>query len=144
MKKIWLTLFAYFFLVTIVIAQKYNLPNPRKNIPLDSIYLSDPFIMADQKTNMYYMTGTGGLLWKSSDLTLWEGPFRVAETDSTSWMGPHPMIWAAEIHPYKGKYYYFATFTNRAVNIDTVKGNVINRRACHVLVSNNPDALLFR
>jgi beta-xylosidase len=139
MKKIWLTLFAYFFLVTIVIAQKYNLPKARKNIPLDSIYLSDPFIMADQKTNMYYMTGTGGLLWKSSDLKLWEGPFHVAETDSTSWMGPHPMIWAAEIHPYKGKYYYFATFTNRAVNIDTVKGKVINRRACHVLVSNKPD-----
>lgn len=139
MKKIWLTLFACFFLVTIVNAQKYNLPKARKNIPLDSIYLSDPFIMADQKTNMYYMTGTGGLLWKSSDLKLWEGPFRVAETDSTSWMGPHPMIWAAEIHPYKGKYYYFATFTNRAVNIDTVKGNVINRRACHVLVSNKPD-----
>lgn len=139
MKKIWLILFGCFFLGSIVVAQKNTLPYTRKNIPLDSIYLSDPFIMADKKTNMYYMTGTGGLLWKSNDLKLWEGPFRVAETDSTSWMGPHPMIWAAEIHPYKGKYYYFATFTNRAVNIDTVKGNVINRRACHVLVSNQPD-----
>ncbi len=139
MKKIGLTIFGYFFLITMVTAQKYNMPKARKNIPLDSIYLSDPFIMADKKTNMYYMTGTGGLLWKSKNLKLWEGPFLVAETDPDSWMGPHPMIWAAEIHPYKGKYYYFATFTNRAVNIDTVKGNVINRRACHILVSNNPD-----
>ena len=111
----------------------------RQNVPLDSIVLSDPFILADRKTSMYYMTGTGGMLWKSKDLKLWQGPYRVAETDPQSWMGPRPMIWAAEIHNYKGKYYYFATFTNRAVKIDTVKGNAIERRACHVLVSDKPD-----
>ncbi len=54
-------------------------------------------------------------------------------------MGRNPMIWAAELHTYKGKYYYFATFTNRAVKIDTVQGNEIERRASHVLVSDNPD-----
>jgi beta-xylosidase len=88
---------------------------------------------------MYYMTGTGGLLWKSADLALWEGPFRVAMTDPNSWMGERPMIWAAELHQYKDKYYYFATFTNRAVKIDTVRGNVIERRACHILVSDKPE-----
>jgi hypothetical protein len=41
-------------------AQNRRSPEPRKNIPLDSIVLSDPFIMADQNTSMYYMTGTGG------------------------------------------------------------------------------------
>jgi len=112
---------------------------PRQNVPLDSIILSDPFILADKKTSMYYMTGTGGMLWKSKDMKLWDGPFRVTQTDSTSWMGPGPQIWAAEIHAYKGKYYYFATFTNRAVKIDTVKGNAIERRASHVLISDNPD-----
>ena len=110
-----------------------------ENIPLDSINLSDPFILADQKTNMYYMTGTGGLLWKSKDLKYWNGPYNVVKTDSNSWMGPKPMIWAAEIHVYKGKYYYFATFTNRAVIIDTFRGNKIERRASHVLVSDQPD-----
>ena len=110
-----------------------------ENIPLDSINLSDPFILADQKTNMYYMTGTGGLLWKSKDLKYWNGPYNVVKTDSNSWMGPKPMIWAAEIHAYKGKYYYFATFTNRAVIIDTFRGNKIERRASHVLVSDQPD-----
>lgn len=111
----------------------------KKNIPLDSIRLSDPFILADRKTATYYMTGTGGMLWKSKDLKLWDGPFQVAQTDPQSWMGPHPMIWAAELHEYKGKYYYFATFTNRDVKIDTVKGNVIERRASHILVSDRPD-----
>lgn len=111
----------------------------RENIPLDSIRLSDPFILADKKTSMYYMTGTGGMLWKSSDLEKWTGPYRVAQTDSTSWMGPRPMIWAAELHAYKNKYYYFATFTNRNVKIDSVRGNTIERRACHVLVSDQPE-----
>lgn len=85
------------------------------------------------------MTGTGGMLWKSKDLKFWTGPFRVAKTNPDSWMGPNPMIWAAELHEYKGKYYYFATFTNRDVKIDTVRGNVIERRACHVLVSDKPE-----
>ena len=114
-------------------------PKLRENIPLDSIRLSDPCILADENSQTYYMTGTGGLLWKSKDLSKWTGPFVVAKTDSNSWMGPRPMIWAAELHPYKGKYYYFATFTNRSVNIDTVKGNIINRRASHVLVSDKPE-----
>ena len=111
----------------------------RENIPLDSIRLSDPFILADKNTSMYYMTGTGGKLWKSKDLKKWTGPFNVVKIDSSSWMGMKPMIWAAELHYYKGKYYYFATFTNKDVKIDTVKGNVIERRACHVLVSDKPD-----
>ena len=110
----------------------------RQDLPLDSIRLSDPFILADKKTATYYMTGTGGMLWKSNNLKTWTGPFSVTQTDPKSWMGNKPMIWAAELHPYKDKYYYFATFTNRQVKIDTVGQNVIERRACHVLVSDQP------
>jgi len=114
-------------------------PEVKDNIPLDSIRLSDPAILADESTSTYYMTGTGGLLWKSKDLAKWTGPFVVTKTNPDSWMGPRPMIWAAELHQYNGKYYYFATFTNRDVVIHTVKGNEINRRASHVLVSEKPD-----
>lgn len=116
-----------------------RMPVVKENIPLDSIRLSDPCILADKNTATYYMTGTGGMLWKSKDLSKWTGPYVVTKTDPESWMGPQPMIWAAELHQYKGKYYYFATFTNRRVYIDTVKGNPINRRASHVLVSEQPD-----
>ena len=112
---------------------------PHDNVPLDSIQLSDPFVFAHAKSQTYYMTGTGGMVWKSKDLATWSGPYRVIEVNSDSWMGPHPMVWAAEIHEYNGKYYYFATFTNRDVKIDTVANNVIERRACHVLVSDTPD-----
>ena len=105
----------------------------RENIPLDSIRLSDPFILADKNTSMYYMTGTGGKLWKSKDLKKWTGPFNVVKIDSSSWMGKKPMIWAAELHYYKGKYYYFATFTNKDVKIDKGSVSVIARRVFYVV-----------
>ena len=124
-------------------------PRLRKDVPLDSIRLSDPAILADKKTGMYYMTGTGGMMWRSPNLLLWEGPHRVTEFKADSWMGEHPMIWAAELHQVDPTsdtsptgvgswYYYFATFTNQAVKIDTVRGNVIERRASQVLRADNP------
>lgn len=125
--------------LTLSLPMAARLPRMARAVPLDSIILSDPFILADSATRTYYMTGTGGQLWKSRDLRMWTGPFTVTDIDPASWMGPHPQIWAAEIHPYKGKYYYFATFTNTAVKIDTVRGNVIDRRASQVLVSDRPD-----
>ena len=111
----------------------------KTHVPLDSIVLSDPCILPDRATMTYYMTGTGGKLWKSKDLRYWDGPYTVAETDPESWMGPKPMIWAAELHQYKGKYYYFATFTNQAVSVGRYKGNNLERRACHVLVSDKAE-----
>lgn len=111
----------------------------KNHVPLDSIVLSDPCILPDRATMTYYMTGTGSKLWKSKDLRYWDGPYTVAETDPASWMGPEPMIWAAELHPYKDKYYYFATFTNPEVKIGIFRGNEIERRACHVLVSDKAE-----
>ena len=58
-------------------------------------------------------------------------------------MGPRPMIWAVELHKEGDKYYYFATFTNQAVIIDTVRGNAIERRASQVLVADNPMGPLY-
>lgn len=121
-----------------VVAQRGNNHGIR-TVSLEEIRLSDPCILADSATYTYYMTGTGGMLWKSPDLKMWTGPYNVVRHDTASWMGPRPMIWAAELHRYNGRYYYFATFTNRAVSIDTVRGNRIERRASHVLVSDKPD-----
>jgi beta-xylosidase len=138
MKKTILLLLAAICLLP-AMSQQRRAFRPRTNIPLDSIYLSDPFIMADKATNMYYMTGTVGMMYKSKDLRLWDGPYVVTQTDSTSWMGRRPMIWAAELHQYNGKYYYFGTFTNQSVIIDRVNGTDIPRRACHLLVSDKPE-----
>ena len=138
MKMTRIVLLGLLVILTKLHAQPIARDQIRKNLPLDSIRLSDPFILADKKSNTYFMTGTGGMLWKSPDLKRWEGPYSIAQTDPNSWMGPKPMIWAAELHAFYNRYYYFATFTNRAVKIDTVGKNVIERRASHVLVSDKP------
>lgn len=111
----------------------------RYNVPRDSIILSDPAVLADSISGTYYMTGTSGVLWKSKDLAKWDGPYIVAKPDTTSWMGNNPQIWAAEIHKYNGKYYYFATFTNDNIIIETNQEGKIPRRASHVLVADSPD-----
>lgn len=141
MKNICLIAASLFLSLQLMQAQNRNWNEVRKDVPLDSIRLSDPCILADPGTNMYYMTGTGGMLWKSKDLKVWDGPYKVAQTDPNSWMGENPMIWAAELHAYNGKYYYFATFTNRNIKIDTLVygGEPLVRRASHVLVSATPD-----
>ncbi|MBQ0022696.1 MAG: family 43 glycosylhydrolase [Prevotellaceae bacterium] len=139
MKKTFLITIASALFAMNLMAQGRRAFQPRENIPLDSIHLSDPFVLADEATKTYYMTGTGGRMWKSKDLKSWSGPYTVTQTNPDSWMGPNPMIWAAELHQYKGKYYYFATFTNQKQFIDKVEGNDIERRASHVLVSDKPD-----
>ncbi len=137
MKKIASVLILLMVMAISVEGQNRRMPEVKKR-HVSEIRLSDPAVLADPATKMYYMTGTGGMLYTSTDLKYWTGPYFVAMTDSSSWMGPRPMIWAAELHQYKGKYYYFATFTNRDVKIGAVRGNVIERRACHVLVSDKP------
>ncbi len=144
MKKTTLICLMAFMAATVLTgtaqAQAYDIKiNVRKDVPLDSIRMSDPFVFADTASRTYYMTGTGGMLWKSKDLAKWEGPYRPFKINPQSWMGPKPMVWAAEIHKHNDKYYFFATFTNMAVNIDTVQANIIPRRACHVLVSDSPE-----
>lgn len=107
-----------------------------KTIPFDSLIVADPFILADEATHTYYMTGSGGTLWKSTDLRTWEGPFSYIEIDTTSWMGSDPLIWAPELHHYKGKYYCFATFTNAEIVVDTVPERCdVIRRGIHILVA---------
>lgn len=110
----------------------------RADVPRAEMFLSDPAILADSASQMYYMTGTSGLMWTSPDLELWTGPYIVARPDTSSWMGPRPEIWAAEPHKYNGRYYYFATFTNNADTIGHYRDHYYPRRASHVLTSDNP------
>lgn len=117
---------------------RYYAP-PRHDVARDSIILSDPAVIADPATDTYYMTGTSGVLWKSKDLNKWDGPYIVAQPDTTSWMGSRPQIWAAEIHKYGDKYFYFATFTNDDIIIETNEEGQIPRRASHILVADTPD-----
>lgn len=106
-------------------------------IPRHNLDLSDPAILADEATGLYYMTGTYGRLWSSPDLELWtpcsDFPY---ELDNAAWMGEKPEIWAAELHKRDGKYYNFATMINWTKTIDSKN---TPRRAVHITVSDNPE-----
>ena len=109
-------------------------------IPFDSLIMNDPYILADDATQMYYMVGSGGTLWKSPDLKMWTGPYLYIEVDTTSWTGPNPLMWAPELHKYKGKYYCFVTFTNTQMIVDTIPGRYnVQRRSTHILTSQKPE-----
>jgi beta-xylosidase len=144
--KNFITLAVVIFLVPLI-SQGQNIPGARRpgaagirTVAFDSLSMSDPYILADPATHLYYLTSTGGSVWKSPDLRTWQGPYNVTTVDTTSWMGTRPGIWAPEIHIYNNKYYYFGTFTNGRKIIDSIpQRSVIPRRAVHILVSDKPD-----
>ncbi len=107
---------------------------------IDELSMSDPFILADPATQTYYMTGTGGRLYKSKDLRMWDGPYTIVDAPTDGWWGERPQIWAAELHYYNGKYYNFLTFTNNNVTIEKVPRRYdIPRRASTILVADKPE-----
>lgn len=105
----------------------------RENVPTVELWLSDPAVLADPATQMYYMTGSGGMQYRSTDLKTWSGPYIVIDPDTTSWMGSRPAVWAAEPYLIDGKYFYFGTFTNNKTTIANNHNGRIPRRSCHIL-----------
>ena len=79
-------------------------------VSIDTMDIANPYIAYDYKTNMYYMTGDSGYMWRSKDLQLWVGPYNVLDYDTTSWLVTASVITSPEIHKFANKYYYMATF----------------------------------
>ncbi len=105
------------------------------------IRVRDPFIYTDREAGCYYMYGTTDLVpdgiaahdsfsvWRSTDLVTFEEPrviFRGSDIDF--WADRD--YWAAEMHPYGGKYYLFASCK--------AEGRC---RATHIFVSDTPDGI---
>ena len=86
-----------------------NVAEPREIVTnsLDALNMSDPYILADKAT--YYLTGSGGAIYKSKDLKEWTGPYGAYDVRGT-WMEGINFVAAAEMHHINGKYYYVATF----------------------------------
>ena len=110
------------------------LPSSAQELRSD-IDLSDPFIMADARSQQYYMTGTGGGLWQSGDLEVWTYLGFPLQFNEAAWMEASPQVWASEIHCIDGKYYNFSTLTNGNITIDS---NGHPRRAVHIMSSTLP------
>lgn len=104
-------------------------------VAIDTMNLANPFVLYDDANDIYYMTGDGGYIWRSSDMRIWEGPYDVLCPSQTSWVGKNAYVTSPEIHKYKGRYYYMATFTRFDIVIDTVAGRPVYRTACEIFAS---------
>jgi hypothetical protein len=106
---------------------------------LDSMSMSDPYIYAEASTKTYYLTGSGGAIYKSNDLKNWTGPYGAYDTRGT-WMEGINFVAAAEIHKVNGKYYYAATFGDRKELVDVIPRRYnVYRHQTMILESDKPD-----
>ncbi len=98
-----------------------SVTDPREidTITIDEMIMSDPYILADEATKTYYLTSSGGSIYKSKDLKIWTGPYGAYDVTGT-WMEGIKFVAAAEIHYVNGKYYYAATFGDRKELVDVV------------------------
>ena len=91
--------------------------NKIRTIHFNDLSMSDPFIIPDPETKTYYLTSTGGRLYKSKDLVWWEGPYNIINTEN-SWLKGMPA--AAEIHKIGDWYYYAGTWNDHSDLIQQV------------------------
>lgn len=106
-----------------------------KKINIKDIQIRDPFILNDKRNDAFVLygttdkdpwhTGESFLAFKSCDLEVWEGPYKVFEKTADFWGVKN--FWAPEVWYYKGKYFMFATFTSAT-----------GKRGTQILVSNSP------
>jgi beta-xylosidase len=104
---------------------------PRAGLRLPEFFVHDPWILAENSTQTYYLytsawtrqTGqnrTGTFAYKSKDLATWEGPWLVFACPDDSWADPQVTAWAPEVHAYNGRYYLFTTLHNPGKPLPTL------------------------
>ncbi|MFD1954929.1 glycoside hydrolase family 43 protein [Paenibacillus thailandensis] len=126
--------------------------NPRKGHRLADIPAHDPFVLADSRTGSYYLY-TGGaprlhgmdrygvIVYKSANLSEWEGPYVVFTVPDGVWAHPQHGAWAPEVHEYKGRFYLFVTLHNKDRQLEgqPVNGYSKHWRGTAVAVGESPE-----
>jgi hypothetical protein len=91
----------------------------------DDIKIRDPFVLPFAADGCYHLFGTTDLhpwgdvpgvgfdVYRSRDLLEWEGPFPAYRPPANFW-GTH-CFWAPEVHPWRGRFYMFASFHSPTV-----------------------------
>jgi arabinan endo-1,5-alpha-L-arabinosidase len=83
------------------------------NLPLTSLRVRDPFILADAVSRNYYLyvnSMPNIKLFESKDLVNWKDKGSVFKADAAFW-GKED-FWAPDAFFYRGKYYLFITFSS--------------------------------
>ncbi len=121
---------------------------------LEDINIRDPYIFPDEKAGAYYMYRTstdtlkdgsvrGGVeVFTSKNLKDWKGPEKVMTMPADNWITG--VVWAPEVHAYKGKYYLFATLNSDIKWKKTIPGwPDFTFRGTQVFYSGSPKGLFL-
>ena len=105
----------------------YQFDRNAPEYPLDvrDIHISDPFILADEESGLYYMYSgyvpeadpeirrqNVIFAYVSADLIHWSRAVRVFDGAETGFWGIHD-FWAPECHPWRGSYYLVSSFRGK-------------------------------
>jgi len=93
--------------------------NQIRTVHFNDLSMSDPYIFADEATQTYYLTSSGGRQYRSKDLVYWEGPYNVIDLTGT-WCEKAGFAAAAEIHKVGDKYYYAGTWSDHSEIIQAI------------------------
>lgn len=118
------------------------------DIDVADLRIRDPFILADEKSQTYYLyrqiangrhdsiQGIRGVeVYQSKNLKTWTGPQIVFRQPDDFWA--NAQVWAPEVHLFQGKYYLFVTFsTDRSLNGSGSPWLPV--RGTQILVSDSP------
>ena len=113
--------------------------NQIRTVHFNDLSMSDPYIYPDQETKTYYLTSSGGRMYKSKDLVMWEGPYNIIDLSGT-WCEAAGFAAAAEIHKI-GKYYYYAgTWSDHGEIIQAIPGRYnVPHNQTYLLRSEKPE-----
>lgn len=156
MKIIRLIFFIIIFILSenIIICQQNSPNSENRLLKTSEIRVRDPFILAEEETQTYYLyssihnrtqnesEGQGVEVYTSKDLENWTTPQIVFKVPKNFWATK--LVWAPEVHLYKGKYYLFTTFTsndtldNPPDALQPENWPPYNKRGCQILVSDSP------
>ena len=117
---------------------KFQMPEV-KTVHFNDLIMSDPFIYPHGETQTYYLTCSGGWMYKSSDLEMWTGPYAIIDIKGL-WLERAGFAAAAEIHKIGDKYYYAGTWSDHSELIEQVprRYNVPHNQT-YLLRADNPE-----
>lgn len=128
--------------------------HPQEGLALEDIPVHDPFVVAHEPTQTYYLYTSGRRLnpedgvrrsgvvtYKSKDLKTWSGPHLVFEVPEGAWANPGHGTWAPEVHEHNGKWHLFVTLhDNDAVWQSPPEAwRDITRRGTVIAVADSPE-----
>jgi hypothetical protein len=108
-------------------------------VALETMSMSDPYVFADEKSHTYFLTGSGGRMYKSPDLKTWTSVSGQITDLSGTWM-QGLFVAAAEIHKIGDKYYYAGTYSDHNHLIQQVPRRYnVPRNQTQLLVADAPE-----